>query len=268
MSRLLPLYRIQMALALQEQLQYRAGLAFWILGMAAEPVVQLVVWGAVARASGNDVAGYSAAGFAAYYILWVVVRTMNIALTPWAFEERIRQGGLSRLLLRPVHPFHLDLADFAAMKVVSLAILLPILLGLGLLFRPDFAALTPLRLAGFLVAIWTGFVLRFIWVWALGLTCFWLLRVSALFDLYFAVEMILSGRLVPIDLLPGPLRSAALALPWYYAYGFPIELALGRLDGATVLRGFALQGAWALVGAVLLQLLWRRGVRRYTAAGG
>lgn len=268
MRRLLALYRRQMALALQEQLQYRAGLAFWILGMAAEPVVQLVVWGAVAGAAGRDVAGYSAAGFAAYYILWVVVRTMNIALTPWAFEQRIRQGGLSPLLLRPVHPFHMDLADFAAMKLVSLAILLPILLALSLLFSPDFSALTPARLAGFLAAIWTGFVLRFIWVWALGLLCFWLLRVSALFELYFAVELILSGRLVPIDLLPTPLRSAALALPWYYAYGFPIELALGRLDGPTVLRGFGLQAAWALAGALVLGWLWRRGLRRYVAAGG
>ena len=57
MSRLPAIYRRQMAVALQEQLQYRAGLAFWILGMAVEPVVQLVVWGAVAAARGGEVAG-------------------------------------------------------------------------------------------------------------------------------------------------------------------------------------------------------------------
>lgn len=268
MSRLPAIYRRQMAVALQEHLQYRAGLAFWILGMAVEPVVQLVVWGAVAAARGGEVAGYTAGAFAAYYILWVVVRTMNIALTPWAFEERVRRGGLSPLLLRPVHPFHADLAQFTAMKLVSLVILLPIVLTLSLLFRPDFQALTPLRLAGFLLAIWSGFVLRFIWVWALGLVTFWVLRVSAIFELYFALELILSGRLVPIDLLPAGVRGLALSLPWYYAYGFPIELALGRADAAAIGRGFALQLAWGLVGTGLLALLWRCGVRRYAAVGG
>ena len=61
---------------------------------------------------------------------------------------------------------------------------------------------------------------------------------------------------------------AALSLPWYYAYGFPIELALGRADAAAVGRGFALQLAWGLVGTGLLTVLWRRGVKRYTAVGG
>ena len=103
---------------------------------------------------------------------------------------------------------------------------------------------------------------------ALGLVTFWVLRVSAIFELYFALELILSGRLVPIDLLPAGVRGLALSLPWYYAYGFPIELALGRADAAAIGRGFALQLAWGLVGTGLLALLWRCGVRRYAAVGG
>ena len=46
---------------------------------------------------------------------FALVRNMNIALTPWAWEERIRQGELSALLLRPVHPFHVDLAGLAGL---------------------------------------------------------------------------------------------------------------------------------------------------------
>ncbi|MCB9177142.1 MAG: ABC-2 family transporter protein [Caldilineae bacterium] len=267
MRHLLAIYRAQLIFQLQQQLQYRLGLLIWILGMAIEPVVYLVVWRTVAESRPDGtVAGFSGAAFAAYYILWIVVRTMNIALTPWAFEERVQRGGLSPMLLRPVHPFHLDLAGFVSFKLVSLLVLTPIVGGLWLIFRPA-VTLAPLDLVGFGLAIWTGFVMRFILVWALGLVTFWVVRVSAIFDLFFAVELLLGGRLVPLELLPGPAAAIGRVLPFYYAYGFPIELALGRLSPEAVLRGFGMQALWALVSGLALALLWQRGLRRYTAVG-
>ena len=53
-----------------------------MIGMVVEPVVYLVVWSTIAEQSGGSVGGYTPATFAAYYIVWTLVRNMNIAFTP------------------------------------------------------------------------------------------------------------------------------------------------------------------------------------------
>ena len=67
-----------------------------------------------------------AGDFAAYYIVWTLVRNMNIVFTPYGWEERIREGELSAPLLRPLHPVHYDLGDFAGWKFVVILLWLPI----------------------------------------------------------------------------------------------------------------------------------------------
>src|SRR5205807_1614659 len=99
-------------IAVMQQFQYRVANYFYMIGMIAEPVIYLVVWTTIARSHGGAVGGYTAGQFAAYYIVWTLVRNMNIVFTPYGWEWRIQQGQFSAMLLRPIHPIHLDLAYF------------------------------------------------------------------------------------------------------------------------------------------------------------
>src|SRR5690349_2139728 len=125
MTRYFNTYWAQFKAQLIVNLQYRVAMGLWLLTMVVEPVIYLVVWQIVATQQGGSVAGYTAGQFAAYYITWTLVRQMNIALTPYAFEERILRGTLSPLLLRPMHLYHLDLAEFFAFKVVTFILWIP-----------------------------------------------------------------------------------------------------------------------------------------------
>lgn len=89
---------------------------FFLIGMVAEPIIYLVVWSTVARDQGGSVGGYTPRTLAAYYIVWTLVRNMNIVFTPYGWEWRIRRGVLSANLLRPVHPLHFDIAYFGVGK--------------------------------------------------------------------------------------------------------------------------------------------------------
>ena len=66
-----------------------------MLGMVAEPVIYLVVWSTIAESAGGAVNGLTPGDFAAYYIVWTLVRNMNIVFTPYGWEWRIREGELS-----------------------------------------------------------------------------------------------------------------------------------------------------------------------------
>ena len=101
-------YWTAMRTEMQAQFQYRAATYMYLFGMVAEPVIYLVVWSTIADQAGGSVSGLTAGQFAAYYIVWTLVRTMNIVFTPYGWEWRIREGQLSGQLLRPLHPIHYD----------------------------------------------------------------------------------------------------------------------------------------------------------------
>ena len=170
-----------------EQFQYRAANYLYMIGMVAEPVVYLVVWSTIAGSQGGSVDGYTADTFAAYYIVWTLVRNMNIVFTPFGWEERIREGTLSGQLVRPMHPIHYDLGYFAGWKFVVIVLWLPIAVVLVADLPPE---LDPdhQQIVVFFVAIWGAYLIRSLMLWLLGMVTFWTTRVSALFEVYFAAS--------------------------------------------------------------------------------
>ena len=68
-------------------------------------------------------------------------------------------------------------------------------------------------------------------------------------------------------LLPGALSSVAYALPFAAIYNTPSEMLRGRAspESAVVLLG--VQVMWLVVGLLGLRVLWRKGVRQYSAVG-
>jgi ABC-2 type transport system permease protein len=260
------LYATVARAGVQEQLQYRAANYLYMVGMVVEPVVYLVVWSTVAEASGGQVGGYTPGAFAAYFIVWTLVRNMNIVFTPYGWEFRIREGQLSGMLLRPVHPIHYDLAYFAGWKVVVVLLWLPLAAVLTLLFRPT---LDPnlAQVATFAVAIWGAYVIRTALLFLLGMITLWTTRVAAIFELYFTLELLLSGRLVPMDLMPDWVLRISDVLPFRSTFGFPIEALVADLTGPQLVRGLVTQAVWIVVCSLLAWLVWRRAIRRYTAVG-
>jgi len=264
---LLDVYVENARLALNEQFQYRVANYFYMIGMIAEPVIYLVVWTTIAEQQGGSVGGISSAQFAAYYIVWTLVRSMNIVFTPYGWEWRIREGELSAALLRPIFPIVSDLGFFIGWKVVVIVLWLPLAALLALLFRPELSP-TLLEICVFAVAIWGAYLIRSLNQSSIGMVTFWTTRVGPFFELYMTVELLLSGRLVPMSLMPDWVQTIAGLLPFYWTFGFPIEALVADLPADRLLGGLAMQLFWIIVGAIVLRLVWRVAIRRYSAVGG
>jgi ABC-2 type transport system permease protein len=263
----LDFYLTSARISVASNIQYRFGQYLWMLGMVAEPVIYLVVWGTIARnAPGQEVGGYTAGAFAAYYITWTLVRNINIVFTPYGWEPRIRQGELSALLLRPVHPIHYDLSGFAGWKVVAVMLWLPIGLGLTLIFHPTFDT-TPSSAVAFAISLVGAYLIRSLFLWALGMVTIWTTRVGALFELYISIEMVLSGRLVPMTLLPGWAQAIANFLPFQWTFGFPINALIGHMSTGQLIHGLLTQAMWVGIGAIIVAGFWKLSIKHYSAVG-
>jgi ABC-2 type transport system permease protein len=259
-------YVTNMKMAVMQQFQYRAQNYFYLAARIIEPTIYLVVWSTIARQQGGSVGGYTAGGLAAYYIVWTLVRQMNIILTPYDWEDRIQHGRLSMELMRPIHPIHNDISYFAGWKFISILFWLPVAVLLALIFKPTLNP-TWLQIGAFFIAIWGAYLVRTMIYTFLGLITFWTTRVSAIFELFFTLELVLSGRLVPMTFMPLWVQHLAFYLPFQWTFYFPINALVGQPTTAALLTGFGMQLLWILVGALVIKVFWHYSIRHFSSVG-
>ena len=87
----------------------------------------------------------------------------------------------------------------------------------------------PQQIVDVLVAIWGAYLIRSLLLWMLGMVTFWTTRIGAIFEAYFAAELLLSGRLVPVSLMPEWVQTLASFLPFESCFGFPITALVGPI---------------------------------------
>jgi ABC-2 type transport system permease protein len=259
-------YVTAMRTAIVAQFQYRVAQYFYMIGMVAEPVVYLVVWTTIAKDQGGAVNGITVGEFAAYYIVWTLVRNMNIVFGAPFWEYRIREGRLAGDLLKPMYILHYDLAFFAGWKFVVVAMWIPIAIGLSAVFHPVLHP-SALQIVVFVVAIWGAYFLRSMFQGVVGMLNFWTTRGAAVFDLYMATEMLLSGRLVPLRLMPGWVQTLADFLPFKWSFGFPIESLVGDMSTRSLLVGLGAQALWIGIGLMLFKVAWSTAIKRFSSVG-
>jgi ABC-2 type transport system permease protein len=266
MKHLLDFYRVRFVIAFATQVQYRVSSAIWLLATALRPLISIAVWSAVVQAQGGNVGGYNTSVLAGYFMIAMLVDYVTHTWVYEQFEWRVREGYFSPLLLRPIHPIHDDVAQNITYKILMLIVVIPVTILLLIVFHP-LLRLSLLAGLAFGLALLQAFVLRFLVEWALGLLTFWTTRMNVLSQLYFVVLLFLSGQLVPFTLFPAPIQLVAKLLPFYWMVAFPVALCIQDLGQNEILSGLMLQSLWLLLSLLLLIVLWRRGIRRYSAVG-
>jgi ABC-2 type transport system permease protein len=252
--------------AVQETLTYRGRLLWMFIGMLF-PLLLMFVWLTVVE-GGEVSGGWTSSDLASYYVAAALVYQLVDSRISWLWNADLRSGALSARLLRPVPVFHQYGAIELGTSLVALAIVGPLVLAATLTvplvtYHPGFGdgALA-------VVAVGLAFVLGVLMASTFALVGFWTTQSGNLYLLWWGVGSFLSGWVAPRELTPSWLAATATVLPFRYSLGFPIELALGRLDGRQATVGLVAATAWIVVFSALYRKLWRLGVRHHQAVGG
>lgn len=246
-------------------MQYRSFFFLLAFGWMIPPLIYLFVW---TNAAGDGlIGGMNHGQFTAYYLVLILVNQITYAQTNWTVGDLIRYGEMNRILLRPLPPVYDALASELAGKIVYLTFDVPVVIGLALILKPEMQLTWQNGLA-FIPVLAMAWALRFLWGYWLALLAFWATRADALLGLQDALTFLLAGQVAPVALLPGALQTAAIILPFRYMVAFPVEVLTGGVNHSELVAGFLFQASWLGLAAVFSFLLWRSGLRRYTAVGG
>jgi ABC-2 type transport system permease protein len=259
-------YPALLRVSVQLALTYRGRLLLWFVG-GLFPFLLMAVWLTVVDGGGAP-PGWTAGDFAGYYVAAAVVYTLTSSALIWIWDGDLRTGELSARMLRPVEPVHQYVAHQAGHALVSAALLVPVVAAVALAVPGLDYDLAPLRVLGVLLAGTLAFTLATMMAAVCALIGFWTTQSANVWMLWWGLGSFASGWIAPLELMPEWIQDAGRMLPFWYTMGFPVELALGRLDAGATAGAFAVGLAWLGVFTLAHRPVWRAGVRRFQVVGG
>jgi ABC-2 type transport system permease protein len=248
-----------------EAIAWRAEFLIWVLAYTL-PLIMLALWSAVAREA--PVGRFGETEFRAYFLATLVYRMLAASWVVWDMNFQIRQGTIAARLLRPVHPLIQFAAQQAAALPLRFALATPIAIAAIAWVGTDAVSHDPLHLLALPLLLIGAWAMTFLVMAIIGSLAFFWESALGLFDLWLGFYFLFSGYLMPLELLPGPVRAIGEWLPFRYMLSFTVEVTLGLVDRRQLLHGLAMQWGWTVALAIGALATWNAGVRRYSAFGG
>jgi ABC-2 type transport system permease protein len=261
-------------ISLTERMVYRADFLLSTFLRFLPMLTTILLWSAIYSGAGKEVegrvAGYHYKQMIAYLLLVHISRMFSsMPGLAYGIGRDVRDGSIKKYLLQPIDMIAYLVSYRMAHKVAYIATsALPYAI-LFLLCLQFFDGLPdPVTMLAYLASLLLAFVLGFFFETTIGMVSVWFLEVTSLLYVVNTVTFFVSGQMFPLDLLPGFWSGLLKALPFQYLAYFPATVFLGKVQGADLAYGLLTELAWAMFFIVLARLLFRYGLRRYSAYGG
>lgn len=241
MSASLTAYRAGAAAGFRRIVAAPGGLVGRVLFYGVIVGVLASLWRAAAETGGGTIVGYSAAAITWYIVFSEAsVNGTNFRMIEHIGTE-IGTGAFTVQMLRPVRAVTFRMAGELGDGVVRLSamVLAGSVLGAWLVGPPPDAGSFALALASGLLAIACNIAAQH----AFAAMAFWQHEAKGAWFLYQKLVFVLGGMLLPLQIFPAWLESAAWVTPFWTMSYAPARLAAGFYEPALLLG----QAAWLVV---------------------
>jgi ABC-2 type transport system permease protein len=250
---------------LAEMVAYRTEFLIWILTTNL-PLVMMGLW--TAAAADGPIGRFGQREFESYYLATLIIRLLTSTWMVWELTMDIRHGALATRLLRPLHPLLPYAAQHLSAVPLRALVTSPMMVVLYFVAGSKLAIHEPARLAIVLASLAGAWLVLFFMMVIIGSLAMFMESALSVFEIWLGVHFVLSGYLVPLELLPAWIHRIADVLPFRYTLSFPVEALVGLMDTEHALHALAVQWAYVVGLFAAAITIWRLGLRRFVAFGG
>ncbi|MCD1259366.1 ABC-2 family transporter protein [Paenibacillus athensensis] len=257
-------------LGVLSSLEYRVNFLISMVSGIFPILIQYYMWTAIFNNnSGDTVYGYTYAQLISYTIMATLVAKLVRTGFEYDVAEDIKNGGINKFIVKPIHYFQFRLFSFLGQKIVYFTMTL-LLIGVILFILNVYL---DLHLAGrnmllFIATLVLSVLLNFLIFYIISITAFWLGEVTALFEALRIFILVLSGGMFPLDIFGASAVKVLSALPFSYLIYFPVNVLNGKIPLEEIAYGIAVQAIWIIILTLSSSLIWRAGTKKYIAIGG
>jgi ABC-2 type transport system permease protein len=259
-------WRAIFSIYFQDGLAYRASGLIWILTDLVTAVTMPLVWAKAGSKTGT-IAGFSTSDFVLYYLCLLLLGSFVTSHIMWELAMEIKEGQFTNMLVRPVSFYQFTFLRNLSWRIIRTTLFLPFFLVLIWAYR-DFLHGAHVYLGWeFWVSLICGHLVSFTVVMMMSMIALFTQEAMSIFELYYVPMLFLSGQLFPISVLPPWAQFLGKLFPFFYTTGAPTQILVGRTSGDEALRTIGAQIVWIAIAYCVSKLLWRKGLRYYTAVG-
>ncbi len=246
---------------------YRFNFAMWRLRTVLQLLTIYFLWLTVTPENG-ELFGYSRQLILTYVLGAALISSIVISTRTQEIGENINSGDLSNFLSKPWsyfgYWFARDIGDKAfniLFGVIELTILFFVL-------KPDLLLQTDLSIILLtLGAILLGVLINFFIGCLLGMIGFWSPEVWAPRFIFFILIGFFAGSSFPLDIFPIWAQNIFKFSPFTYLIYFPLQIYLNKFSSAQMISGFTIAIIWVGLLFILTKLVWKMGLKVYSAQG-
>jgi viologen exporter family transport system permease protein len=260
--------------SLIERFAYRGDFFFSTILRFLPMLTTILLWTAVfkgAEAAGrSEIVGFRYREMIAYLLLVHISRMFSSMPGLAAGIARdIRDGSLKKYLIQPLDLLGYLISYRAAHKVayiVTSAIPYALIFGACYSFFDGFPDVV--TFLAYIISLLLAFLVGFYLECCIGMIGFWMLNVSSILYVIMTLNYFISGHMFPIDLLGEPWATILKMLPTQYTAYFSAIVFQGKIQGTELWVSLLVEFGWAIGLMLLARVLYKTGLKRYSAYGG
>lgn len=240
--------------------EYRLRSLIWLLIPLTNNFTLILFW------TGT---GLNTSTVSTYYILMTIGGLLTTSHCEYEVSEiDIKQGQLVNYLTKPISYYWANLLSEIPYRVMQ-AVYASLIIGVFLLFFPG-ALKISFNLFHFPLVILIyifGYLISFTFKLSMAYTSFWFKDATGIFEFFTIAIIIFSGGIMPLPWYPPVVQTISNFLPFAYS-GYYCTIALqGSVPLLGLFHTLVIQGIWLSILLLIHNILWKNGIKEFTAVG-
>lgn len=214
------------------------------------------------------IGGFTKPQLVSYYFAIFMLEQIIGWFVFWDIREKIMDGTISNFLLKPViyvfyqilHEFAYKIVNLLTQILVSFFIIL--LISKYLEFNINIVLILKL-----IPAILIGSSINFLAFFLLGCFTFFWTESYFLSDVMWIISLIFNGQMLPLSFFPQSLNFIIQNNPFRFTYYLSTEIIFGKLPDSQYWITIGFGFFWVIILAIITFLIWKAGLKRFSAFG-